>query len=226
MHRVRHQVKAGFTLIELLVVIGIIALAASIIISMGSPGDGPALSSSQRILSSLVQGARSQAVLKSAEVRLIINNDKSDLDKYRRYVGAVYWDTDQNGVSGWVACNQGTYLPEGIYFDAVASAAASNWSLGNTMNLSFPRLNVQQEGDGVPYYYYTFNDNGTVKDTNPWMVLRAATMIPSGELVDELRVDEEQEYLRAALILRRSGTTTIVNDPNSSKFTQSGGKIQ
>ena len=61
--------KSAFTLIELLVVISIILIASSIIFIGGGGGDGAKLSSSQRIISGIAQGARGQAILKNATTR-------------------------------------------------------------------------------------------------------------------------------------------------------------
>lgn len=69
--------KAAFTLIELLVVISIILIASSIIFIGGTGGDGAKLSSAQRIVSGIAQGARGQAILKNANTRLIIYSDSA-----------------------------------------------------------------------------------------------------------------------------------------------------
>ena len=53
--------KSAFTLIELLVVISIILVASSIVFIGGSGGDGAKLSTAQRIVSGIAQGARGQA---------------------------------------------------------------------------------------------------------------------------------------------------------------------
>ena len=88
--------RAGFTLVELLVVISIILIASSILFTAGSGEKGVSLSSSQRIVSGIVKGARAQAVLKGAETRIIIyNNLAGDPDKYRRYFGIVYLPTPE-----------------------------------------------------------------------------------------------------------------------------------
>ncbi|MGB0259349.1 MAG: type II secretion system protein, partial [Coraliomargarita sp.] len=76
--------KSGFTLIELLVVIALILVVSSLIFIGGGGGDGAALSASQRIVSGVAKGARSQAILKNAKARLIIHNDPSEPEKYRR----------------------------------------------------------------------------------------------------------------------------------------------
>lgn len=210
--------KSAFTLIELLVVISIILIASSVIFIGGTGGDGAALSSSQRILSGIAQGARGQAILKNANTRLIINNDPEELDKYRRFFGIVYLGTDSAGNTGWIAATQGTYLPEGIYFDAETSVSESSgsWSSSDTMTIDFPRVVAQAETAGDhEYLYYGFNSNGTTQHANAYLVLRAGTMIPDASDEATLSASSDQEFLRSALIFRRAGTTTPVSDPNA-----------
>jgi prepilin-type N-terminal cleavage/methylation domain len=212
----RHS--SGFTLIELLVVISIILIASSIIFIGGNGGDGAALSSAQRITSGIAQGARGQAILKNADTYLIIHNDPSELDKYRRFFGIIYADPDNAGK--WLAATQGTYLPEGIYFDAATSSnlSGSDWSDStNTLRLEYPRASAQSPGSGSQYFYYGFNSNGTSKNSNAYLVLAAATMIPdtNGTEVGSLTVDLDQQGLRAGMIFRRAGTTTMIDEPDA-----------
>ena len=199
----------AFTLIELLVVISIILIASSIIFIGGNSGAGSSLSSSLRIVSGIAQGARGQAILKNAETRLIINNDPSDLEKYRRFFGIVYEDNDNSGQ--WIAATQGTYLPDGIYFDPTLLSSASS----SRMNLEYPRINAVSES-GSNYYYYTFNSNGTSANANDWLPIRAGNLDATGALVPYDSAGETAS-LKAALIFRRAGTTTPVTDPDAVK---------
>ncbi len=214
--------RSGFTLIELLVVISIILIASSIIFVGGNSGAGSALSSSTRIVSGIAQGARGQAILKNAQTRLIIHNDPTDLEKYRRFVGIVYYGTDGNGTEGWLAATQGTSLPDGIYFDAGTSASESDsgalWSTtGYGMKLNYPLLLAEGGNSGAEFLYYGFNSNGTSSNSNAYLVLRAGSMIPNNEgtSVQELRVTDAESGLFSALIFRRAGTTTAVNNPDA-----------
>ena len=209
--------KSAFTLIELLVVISIILIASSIIFIGGSGGDGAKLGSAQRIVSGIAKGARGQAILKSAKSRLIIYSDNSannNDDKKLRYFGIIYEELDSNGdpTGSWYAATQGTYLPEGIYFNPELS---KYWSTSN-MLIDYPRVTAQG-GSGEDYYYYEFNSNGTMATgfDNDWLALQAGTLKP--ENGGALKVDfsePKNEGLKAALIFRRMGTTTLVKNPS------------
>ena len=208
-NQTQHARCKAFTLIELLVVISIILIASSIIFIGGNSGAGSSLSSSLRIVSGIAQGARGQAILKNAETRLIIHNDPSDLEKYRRFFGIVYEDNDNSGQ--WIAATQGTYLPDGIYFDPTLVSSASS----SKMNLEYPRINAVSES-GSNYYYYTFNSNGTSANANDWLPIRAGNLDATGALVP-YDSSGETASLKAALIFRRAGTTTPVTDPDAVK---------
>ena len=221
--------KAAFTLIELLVVISIILIATSILfVGGGGSGDGVKLSSAQRVVSSMAQGVRGQALLKGQKARLIIYADAEsnadEPDKILRFFGIIYQDPETSGQ--WLAATQGTSLPEGIYFDQALSEGISysNWP-GLTMNLEYPRQSSQAQA-GPEYYYYEFNPNGTMASTfeNSWLVLRAGTLKPvagwDGDGPPPLKVnfdDASKANLKSALIFRRVGSTTLVTDPTEIK---------
>ncbi|MGJ8639392.1 MAG: pilus assembly FimT family protein [Opitutaceae bacterium] len=212
-----HSSRAGFTLIELLVVISIILIASSVIFIGGSGGDGAKLTSAQRILSGIAQGARGQAILKGQRVRLIIYDDvgNKDDEKKLRFLGLVY--EQEAGTNEWIAATQGTYLPDGIYFNKTLSNK-NGWSSSNTMRLEYPRAVAKPEGSGETFNYYEFNSNGTIAAgfANDWLVLQAGSLRPAGS-GSELAVDfddDDKAGLKAALIFRRAGSTTPVNDPS------------
>jgi prepilin-type N-terminal cleavage/methylation domain-containing protein len=223
--------KQAFTLVELLVVISIILVASSIIFIGGNGGDGAKLSSAQRIVAGIAQGARGQAILKNAKTRLIIytdNNGSSDsdseYDKQLRFFGIVYWGTDEDGEEGWIAATQGTYLPEGVYFNETLSET-HGWPK-DTMNIGYPRLSAQTDaavsGKTNEFYYYEFDSNGTMSSSpkdftsNPWLVVQVGTLQPSSsgfEVVFPSSGDEDY-WLCSAIIFRRVGTTTRVVEPD------------
>ena len=207
--------KNAYTLVELLVVISILLFGFSIIVINTNSGDGARLSAAQRILSGSVKAARGQAILKSANTRLIIHNDPTDVDKYRRFIGIIYDEDNDAATESWVAANQGTYLPKGIYFDSTVSQSEStgigaSWNAaGNAMQIDYPRLSGQTGNSGTDYLYYEFNDTGTFSDPNAYLVFRAGRMIPG----TGLDFPDAQSGIISALIIRRGGSATVVEDP-------------
>lgn len=215
-----HKSQKAFTLVELLVVISIILIASSIIFIGGTGGDGAKLSSAQRIVSGIAQGARGQAILKNAETRLIIyagadQNADGDPEKWQRFFGIVYQDPDND--NQWIAATQGTFLPEGIYFNPALSNTKSgtSWNTSNTMQLEYPLVTPQPGNSGPAYYYYKFNSNGTMATgfDNAWLVLQAGTLRPVSGTLSVDFTEDKNTNLKTALIFRRVGTTTPVNDP-------------
>ena len=211
--------KQAFTLVELLVVISIMLVAASILFVGGNSGKRAKLNASQRIVSGIAQGARGQAILKGATTRLIVYSDdteNSEEAKKLRFFGIIF--EDSNG--DWVAATQGTFIPEGIYFDP-DGAKSGDSTTRPTMQLEYPRLSPQTAGSGDTYYYYEYNSNGTMRgaDANSWLVLRAGVLKPgdAGELEVNFPSDDESldsiASIKCALIFRRVGTTTAVTDP-------------
>ena len=207
--------KNAYTLVELMIVISVLLLGFSILVINTNSGDGARLSSAQRILSGAVKAARGQAILKSANTRLIIHNDPADIDKYRRFVGIIYDQNNDVATESWIAANQGIFLPKGIYFDADTSQSEStitgaSWSRANNeMKINYPRRSGQSGGLGTDYLYYEFNNNGTFSDPNAYLVFRAGRMIPG----TGLDFPDSQSGIISALIIRRSGSATVVDDP-------------
>lgn len=211
---------SAYTLVELLAVIGVLSIAFSFLYFGFGSSDGAKLSSAQRTLAGLVKAARAQAILKNAEVRLIIHDDSDidEIDKYQRFVGIVYYGTDSSGGTGWIAADKGNYLPKGIYFDSAASSnmSGANWSIGSTMQINFPRLSAQSEGTGTNFLYYKFNSNGTSANPNAFLVFRAGKVVPvtaSAVNLDLPSAGEQKSLIRSGLLFRQSGTATLINDP-------------
>ena len=223
--RRRSSVRSGFTLIELLVVVSIILVVSSIIIVGGKGGSGAQLSSAQRILSGIAQGARGQAILKGTTTRIIIYSDAASNEadeKKLRFCGIVYGDPDTLDASGnptqWIAATKGDLLPEGIYFNP--DQTGKKGINIPSMKLNYPRASAVAAGMGDSFYYYEFNRNGTMSTSpmnfnNSWLVIQAGDLVPAS--AGKLKVDFDDpanEYLTAGLIFRRVGTTTLVSDPD------------
>lgn len=209
--------------------ISIILIASSIIFIGGSGGDGAALSSAQRVLAGVSQGARGQAILRNSDTLLIIHNDNTDQDKYRRFIGILYYqeaNPDTGLQAGWVAATQGIYLPEGIYFDPKLSKDFGSNRTGGQVSVTLdyprnsPQNNINFSTSEAPaadsYLFYRFNSNGTSANPNEWLAIRAGQFDASGDL-REYDPNGEASGLKSAIIFRRVGTTTKVDDPSAIK---------
>ena len=105
-------VSSGFTLLELLVVIAVMALMMGLVGFSLLGGGGSSLDAAQRELVSLVQQARQQATLSGQEIRLIVNDDPADLEKFHRYIEMI--ERDANGT--WQVLGEGVFLADQVYF--------------------------------------------------------------------------------------------------------------
>jgi hypothetical protein len=83
------------------------------------------------------------------------------------------------------------------------------------MKINYPRQSAQSGGSGEEYYYYEFNSNGTMATNydNTWLAIQAGTLKPESGILKVVFDEIENEGLKAALIFRRVGTTTLVSDP-------------
>ena len=107
--------SSGFTLLELLVVIGIIA-ATAFFLFRGLTGGGrsAALQSSQATLANLVTSARTKAAATGRKVRLLVNNDPGEPERYLRFVVLQVGAQAGSSPSGWETV-QAVFLPPGAY---------------------------------------------------------------------------------------------------------------
>jgi prepilin-type N-terminal cleavage/methylation domain-containing protein len=211
----------GFTLIELIVVLAIIMLAFSFIVISTRNDEGVSLKSSQRILSSITQGVRGQAILKQTPARLIIYADKGEDredDKYLRFFGIITQDPQDS--SKWIAGTKGTYLPKGIYFMPKLSQIANGRDKRvGKMRLEYPRIR-SKSGDprmGEDYYFYEFNANGTTasKFVNAWLIFGAGVLKPDKNRQLDVSFDDPAlSGLKSALIFRRVGSMSLITDSN------------
>lgn len=109
------RLPAAFTLLELLVVMGLVAaLSATAFSGLAGGGRGSAMSSAQATLAGLVTAARTRAPATGHKLRLLVNLDPQQRDRYLRLMvlqlarqagpSPADWDTVQR-----------ISLPDGIY---------------------------------------------------------------------------------------------------------------
>ena len=117
--------KSGFTLIEMLVVIGLISVLAMGISMLNMKDASQAIYSAQRSMMTAFYEARTTALTRQTDVKVIIYKG-SDISRKLRQVGVIYKVKGEDGLDlGWVALNDGFRMPEGVFFVPSASNFSS-----------------------------------------------------------------------------------------------------
>lgn len=212
--------RKGFSMVELLTVVAIISVMAVIIgTALGGGNETISLGTGQRVASGMFQSARSIAILKQTETRVLIYGDQvSDTDprKFLRFMGIVYNDPENPG--NWLPAVQGTYLPEGVFFipptapeelkdrtTGSTSYEKSKFNNGatNPMSVPFPVTT----GTAENFYWYGFDANGNSQNAGGTFVLNAGRV-----LSDAPEIGIENPYATSGLAIRRIGGVILMND--------------
>lgn len=105
----------GFTLFEIVVVLSIIVILGTMgMIGYQASVPPGAVNAARNEFHGLLRYAREQAIVRGSNALLIVNYDKTDEEKFLRYVGVVVEEDLDSG--NWRAAHSGIYLPRGVYF--------------------------------------------------------------------------------------------------------------
>lgn len=205
----------GFTLTELLVVIFIMVIllgVGSLAFVRNNPAQG--LSTASSILESSINQARLISKSSGIYTRVVINNDASDDDNYRRQILIVQDITPQDPSTSWEVTSRASYLPEGVYLDDTLSVTTIS-GLGATA-VSSASIKKYPGGSTPSYVYIQFNalglctlDDKDAKETTN--VPGAQLSIISGALSGGTLINKKDQ--KAALVVWKNGSVTRVEDP-------------
>lgn len=166
----RHR---GFTLVEILTVIAIITiLMAAGAIGIGNLNGGKGVTSAVATCESLFEEARTIAVSKRCNARVLVDiNDKAS-ENYLRRVVIVYEKVILNpdgtvASRSWVQSNRGYEMPKGTYFSGEYSALKSGDKIKEE---TFGGTDIKADYHGK-YAYYEFNAEGIVEDAGSSFVV-------------------------------------------------------
>lgn len=166
-------------MIELLAVIGLITILAGgfsfAVLQLGSGS----MEGAERLAGSQFAAARNQALLKGRDVRVIVNNNAQDGERFRREIGIVTNTAEPGEPPQWVAFGQGEILP-GNHFFVPEVSLANGSTEPDTMRLVFPSAEPRAEGSGDPYYFFEYNGNGIAEDPGAQFVIEPGRVEPSG----------------------------------------------
>lgn len=209
-------------MIELLTVVAIISIMAVLIgVGLGGGNETVSIGNGQRIASSIFQSARSIAVLRQTETRVVIygsQGSNTDPRKFLRYMGVVYKDADSTSKTfgEFIPANQGTYLPEGVFFtpdpipanvvhDATNTLMSSNKD--TPADVSFPI----KGGTDESFYYYEFDKNGMSENAGQTFVLNAGRVKSEGGS-DGVEIEIENPYAAAGFAVRKIGSVILISE--------------
>ncbi len=219
------RVQRGFTLIELLVVIGIIVLLlGSIGLALKGSNPSNALQTGQGIVSSMLNSARGQAILKQQNAGVFVNMNpptptNPNPDRYLRHlVVAVDTSAAQDG-SGWTPIDDGVTLPTGVYVvpkdtspttvfyypNAAAFAALNSSALSANTTLSVNSSTAE------PYAYFSITPLGTTSSGN--IVLSTARSSPGAGNTTTLTFDNANNV--RGISISPYGIATLINESAS-----------
>lgn len=187
---------AAFTIMELLVVIAVMAIllgvsAMPIAELMRSRGVAGAVDSA----SSLVTGARIEAMKNGRPVRVVIDTDPANKDTVFRRMGVVRRTT--NTATEWEFASRSMSLPTGVFYWKDYETGAKG-----DMKIDFKKL--KQDGtSGASVSYFEYDGRGQLADQGR-MVFASGSINSAGQL----EVPESRKAGRSGFILRKAGRVT------------------
>ena len=185
----------GFTLIELAVVLAIIATLLTLGVSALRDVKGNGLSAGVTSVGQLFESARSLAVSRGKQTRVLVSRS-SEPDRFLREFAVAVLDIDDEGDEFWRLSGNPVVLPTGIYLDEAASIC----QVGEVV--------TDREPGGQQHLYYSFSPVGTSEHPGARVVLAVGVSDPEGPSV--FIPNSKQRH---GFVVRRLGRITFFRSP-------------
>ena len=196
--------NGAFTLLEIVVVLGVVLLLAGLLGRAISGGNvANRVDAGCATAMSLVQAAQARALLGVTRVRLIVNNDRTDSERYLRSAGIVEWN-ERDRV--WQAASGGTSLPKGVFFllEDVGQGSDGRISI-DEMRIGFPQ-NVRgvDGGEEATWLYLEFDSKGTFQAPGARIFVASGNRsTPGGEI-------DFDERAKSGFVIHRLGAISKI----------------
>lgn len=201
--------SSGFSLIELLVVILIISILMTAgVMGLKNLSAGKGTSSAIATCESLINEARTIAISKHCNSRLMVDVDDSNSDNYLRRVIIAHQKINDDGTidpNAWILASRAYFLPSGTYYSKEYSQLTDGGNIPEAA-MTGENFTALYAGD---YAYYEFNAEGISLNPGASFILGGGIR-PKGQEPRFIR-DAEQDL--AGFVIWRNGRTSTYRNP-------------
>lgn len=203
------KASLGFTLIEILIVILIISVLMSAgVMGLKNLAAGKGTSSAIATCESLFNEARTIAISKRCNSRVMIDVNDIDSDDYLRRVVIAHQKINDDGTidpTAWVLANRAYSIPAATFYSREYSKLVDDADIPEE-NMSGENFTARYSGN---YAYYEFNAEGVSLNPGASFIIGGGIR-PKGQ---EPRLIKDAEKDIAGFVIWRNGRTSSYRNP-------------
>jgi prepilin-type N-terminal cleavage/methylation domain-containing protein len=203
------KASPGFSLVEILVVILIISILMTAgVMGLKNLSVGKGTSSAIATCESLFNEARTIAISKRCNSRLMVDIDNSSSDNYLRRIVIAHQKINDDGTispNEWILASRAYFLPAATFYSREYSKLTNG---GNILEASMTGGNFTALYAGK-YAYYEFNAEGIALQAGASFVIGGGIR-PKGQ---EPRFIRDAEKDMAGFVIWRNGRTSTYRNP-------------
>jgi len=200
---------SGFSLIEILIVILIISiLMTAAVMGLKNLSAGKGTSSGISSCESLFNEARTIAISKRCNSRLMVDVDDVDSDTYLRRVVIAHQKINDDGTvdpNSWVLANRAYFIPAGTFYSREYSKLEDGADIPEE-SMSGDNFSTRYAGN---YAYYEFNSEGVSMNPGASFIIGGGIR-PKGQ---QPRLIKGAKKDLAGFVIWRNGRTSTYRNP-------------
>jgi len=207
--------QKGFSLVELLAVMAVVAALLSLAaVGVNKMGKSQGLTSGVAIAEGIFAQARSLAIAKGTQTRVVIHGNLNDSEtqdrrRYRKMMMVMFRDVNPDTGKTeleWTSAGQPVFLPEQVYFSEELSKR--DVQVGGKIRQGTHRMGGKKEPE-VNTYFYEFNGQGICTTPGTSFILEAGARPPGVE-----RAIQGKGNSQGGFVVWRNGNTSTIRDPS------------